>query len=66
MTVGIVMLVHTALHRAEQVCASLDRRGVSGCDPCGSETYRRKAYRAFEDALSDDPLIRFSKRHRCE
>ncbi|WP_050928955.1 beta-1,6-N-acetylglucosaminyltransferase [Aestuariivita boseongensis] len=65
MTVGIVMLVHTALHRAEQVARHWT---AAGCPVVihVDLNVSRKAYRAFEDALSDDPLIRFSKRHRCE
>ncbi len=65
MTVGIVMLVHTALHRAEQVARHWT---AAGCPVVIHVDLNvpRKTYRAFEDALSDDPLIRFSKRHRCE
>lgn len=65
MTVGIVMLVHTALHRAEQVARHWT---AAGCPVVihVDQNVSRKAYRAFEDALSGDPLIRFSKRHRCE
>lgn len=65
MTVGIVMLVHTALHRAEQVARHWT---ASGC-PVVIHVDRkvpRAVYRAFEQALSDDPDILFCKRHRCE
>ena len=65
MTVGIVMLVHTALHRAEQVARHWT---AAGCPVVIHVDLNvpRKTYRAFEDKLSDDPLIRFSKRHKCE
>ena len=59
------MLVHTALHRAEQVARHWT---AAGCPVVIHVDLNvpRKSFRAFEDALSDDPLIRFSKRHRCE
>ena len=65
MTVGIVMLVHNALDRAEQVA----RHWTAGGCPVVIHVDRnvsRSSYRAFSQALSDDPDIRFSKRHRCE
>lgn len=65
MTVGIVMLVHTALDRAEQVARHWT---ASGC-PVVMHVDRnvpRKTFKQFERALSDDPLIRFCRRHRCE
>lgn len=65
MTVGIVMLVHTALHRAEQVARHWT---AAGCPVVihVDLNVSRKTFRAFEDRMSDDPLIRFSKRHKCE
>ncbi|MFC4669363.1 beta-1,6-N-acetylglucosaminyltransferase [Seohaeicola nanhaiensis] len=65
MTVGIVMLVHTALDRAEQVARHWT---ASGC-PVVIHVDRkvpRRTHRAFVASLTDDPLIRFSRRHRCE
>ena len=65
MTVGIVMLVHTALDRAEQVA----RHWTSAGCPVVVHVDRnvpRATYRAFHNALSNDPLVKFSKRHRCE
>lgn len=65
MTVGIVMLVHTALNRAEQVARHWTG---SGC-PVVIHVDRnvpRATFKAFEHALSDDPLIKFCVRHRCE
>ncbi|MCG7623838.1 beta-1,6-N-acetylglucosaminyltransferase [Epibacterium sp. Ofav1-8] len=64
-TVGIVMLVHTALERAEQVARHWT---AAGC-PVVLHVDRnvpRKTFQAFRGALADDPLIRFSRRHRCE
>ena len=65
MTVGIVMLVHNALHRAEEVA----RHWTAGGCPVVihvDRNVKRATFRAFRDSLSGDPLIRFSKRHRCE
>ncbi|QFS84540.1 Core-2/I-Branching enzyme [Roseivivax sp. THAF40] len=65
MSVGIVMLVHTALGRTKQVARHWTNAGcplVIHVDKKVSDT----AYRDLVEALSDEPLIRFSKRHRCE
>jgi Family of unknown function (DUF5927)/Core-2/I-Branching enzyme len=64
-TVGIVMLVHTALDRAEQVARHWT---AAGCPVVlhVDKNVPRAAYRAFEKILSFDPLVRFSKRHKCE
>ena len=63
--VGIVMLVHTALHRAEQVARHWT---ASGCPVVihVDRNVSRKVYRDFERRLSDEPMVRFSHRHRCE
>ena len=65
MTVGIVMLVHTALDRAEQVARHWT---ASGCPVVihVDRKVRRRTHSAFVASLADDPLIRFSRRHRCE
>lgn len=65
MTVGVVMLVHTALDRAEQVARHWT---ASGCPVVlhVDKNVPRKAHNAFVAACSDNPLILFSKRHRCE
>ncbi|SIS54315.1 Core-2/I-Branching enzyme [Roseivivax lentus] len=65
MSVGIVMLVHTALGRAVQVARHWAR---AGC-PIVIHVDKKvptQAFEAFREQLIDDPLIRFSKRHRCE
>lgn len=65
MTVGIVMLVHTALGRAEQVARHWSEAGcpvVIHVD----KSVPRKTYSTFVAALSDLPQVRFCKRHRCE
>jgi len=65
MTVGIVMLVHTALGRAEQVARHWTEAGcpvVIHVD----KSVPRKTYTAFVKSLSDLPRIRFCQRHRCE
>lgn len=65
MSVGIVMLVHTALGRAEQVARHWSVAGcpvvihVDGAVP-------RKTYNRFVKALEDVPTVRFCQRHTCE
>ena len=65
MTVGIVMLVHTALDRAEQVARHWT---AAGCPVVVhvDKKVPRSTYKSFEQSLTNDPLIRFCKRHRCE
>ncbi|WP_037314636.1 beta-1,6-N-acetylglucosaminyltransferase [Ruegeria halocynthiae] len=62
---GIVMLVHTALHRAEQVARHWT---ASGCPVVihVDQKITNQVYSKFVSACSDDPLIRFSDRHVCE
>jgi len=64
-SVGIVMLVHTALGRAEQVARHW---AAAGCPIVihADANVPRKSYKAFIEALSDLPDIKFCKRHRCE
>ncbi|WP_121061027.1 beta-1,6-N-acetylglucosaminyltransferase [Chachezhania antarctica] len=65
MTVGIIMLVHTDFERAEQVARHWTK---SGC-PVVIHVDRKSPtaeYDRFSMALNADPLVRFSKRHRCE
>lgn len=65
MSVGIVMLVHTALDRAEQAA----RHWASGGCPVVIHVDKivdRKTYNAFVASLSDVPSVEFSARHRCE
>jgi hypothetical protein len=64
-SVGILMLVHTALGRAEQVARHW---ATSGC-PVVIHVDRkvdRDTYRTFVSAMSDVPHITFCKRHYCE
>ncbi|HBS48833.1 MAG TPA: glycosyl transferase [Rhodobacteraceae bacterium] len=65
MTVGIVMLVHTALNRAEQVARHWT---ASGCPVVihVDGNVANRTFRAFRETLSDDQRILFSRRHRCE
>ncbi len=65
MSVGIIMLVHTAFDRAEQVARHWS---AAGCPIVvhADKNVVPSAYNAFVDALSDMPNVRFSKRHRCE
>ncbi|WP_101066867.1 DUF5927 domain-containing protein [Roseovarius salinarum] len=65
MSVGIVMLVHTAFGRAEQV---IRHWAASDC-PVVIHVDRRvpaKTYNGFVKRLSDLPDVAFCARHRCE
>jgi hypothetical protein len=65
MSLGIVMLVHTALDRAEQVARHW---AASGC-PLVIHVDRAvpdDTCNTFVEALSDVPQVRFAPRHRCE
>ncbi len=65
MSVGIVMLVHTAFDRAEQVARHWAAAGcplvIHADRNVPSETYAR-----FKQALSDLEHVKFARRHRCE
>ena len=65
MSVGIIMLVHTALDRAEQVARHW---AAAGCPVVihADTNVSTKRYRKFVKALSDVEHIQFSRRHRCE
>lgn len=64
-SVGIIMLVHTALDRAAEVARHWT---ASGCPVVlhVDKNVDGKTYKAFRQSLSQDPLIQFCKRHRCE
>ena len=65
MTVGIVMLVHTALDRAEEVI----RHWVAGGCPVVVHVDKpvdKRTYDGFVAALADLNMVKFSARHRCE
>ena len=64
-TLGIVMLVHTALGRAEQIARHW---AAAGC-PVVIHVDRKvssKIVSKFQSNLDDQPLVSFSKRFRCE
>lgn len=64
-TVGIVMLVHTALDRAEQVA----RVWVAGGCPVVihvDKSVNKATFDRFKAGMSDLPDVLFSPRHRCE
>lgn len=65
MSVGIVMLVHNALGRAEEVARHW---AASGCPVIlhVDKSVPAQIYDRFERALKDLPEVRFSKRFRCE
>ncbi len=65
MSVGVIMLVHTALDRAEQAV----RHWVDGGCPVVVHVDRKvgpKQYGSFVDALSDLETVQFSRRHTCD
>ncbi len=65
MNVGIIMLVHTAFDRAEQVARHWS---AAGCPVVFhvDKNVKDDVYNAFVKSLSDLQDIRFVKRHRCE
>lgn len=65
MTVGIVMLVHTALGRAEQVARHWS---AAGCPVVihVDKGVPRRTYDAFVSALADLKDVSFCARYRCE
>ena len=65
MSVGVVMLVHTALGRAEQV---VRHWSAAGCPVVihVDKSVPRKVYGGFVRALDDVPDVQFSTRYRCE
>ena len=65
MSVGVIMLVHTALDRAEQIA----RHWVKNGCPVVIHVDKQVAsdvYSEFKSNLSDLDEVRFCKRHRCE
>ncbi len=65
MSVGIVMLVHEALDRAEQVARHWSSYGCPVVIHVDKQV-KGKRYETFVKSMSRLPNIRFSKRHRCE
>ncbi|OAN67749.1 glycosyl transferase [Sulfitobacter sp. EhC04] len=65
MTVGIVMLVHTALGRAEQVARHWS---AAGCPVVihVDKGVPRRTYDAFVNAMADRKDVSFCARYRCE
>ena len=65
MSVGIAMLVHTALDRVEQVARHW---AAAGCPVALHVDLNvpKDAYDWLETTLADNPMIRFCKRHQCE
>lgn len=65
MTVGVAMLVHEALGRAEQVVRHWTAAGCPVVLHVDSNV-PPTCYAAFRTALADDPLVRFCARRHCE
>ncbi|MTH99931.1 beta-1,6-N-acetylglucosaminyltransferase [Roseibium sp. RKSG952] len=64
-TLGIVMLVHTALDRAEQVARHWTAAGCPVVIHVDRKVHE-ETFTNFVSSCSDDPLILFSERHICE
>ena len=65
MSLGVIMLVHTALDRAAQVARHFAESGCKLAIHCDRAT-PAAAFAAFKASLSDLPDIRFVRRRRCE
>lgn len=65
MSLGVVMLVHTAFQRAEQVARHWAQAGCPVVIHVDSNVNRR-TYNDLVTSLSDLPHVVFSKRYRCE
>ncbi|MEM6480249.1 MAG: beta-1,6-N-acetylglucosaminyltransferase [Pseudomonadota bacterium] len=65
MSVGILMLVHTAFDRAEQVARHWSN---AGCPIVihADKNVPKPVFDAFKKAVADLSNVRFCKRHRCE
>lgn len=65
MTVGFIMLCHTALDRAAQVARHWAEQGCPVIIHLDRRVGRRPLQR-MKAALKDVPVVRFSRRHACE
>ncbi len=65
MSVGILMLVHTAFDRAEQVARHWTKYGCPVVIHVDASV-KPKAHKKFVKALEDVADVRFCKRHKCE
>ncbi|ASP19512.1 core-2/I-branching enzyme [Antarctobacter heliothermus] len=65
MSVGVILLVHTAFDRAEQVARHWSQGGCPVVIHVDAKVPKDR-FRAFQQALADLPAVLFSKRHRCE
>ena len=65
MSVGILMLVHTAFHRAEQVARHWNKYGCPVVIHVDA-TVKQKQFKKFVKSLEDLPDVKFCKRHKCE
>ncbi len=65
MSLGVIMLVHTALGRAEQVARHWAMKGCPVVIHVDSKV-DRATFKAFKSAISDVETVKFSKRYACE
>ncbi len=65
MSLGVIMLVHTAFERAEQVLRHWNAAGCPVVVHVDAKVDRRQ-YDDFRERLSDLVTVSFSKRFRCE
>lgn len=65
MSFGVVMLVHTALHRAAQVARHW---AVAGCPVVihVDKSVKAEKFESLADSLSDLNHVVFCERHHCE
>ncbi|SNS75778.1 beta-1,6-N-acetylglucosaminyltransferase [Antarctobacter heliothermus] len=65
MSVGVILLVHTAFDRAEQVARHWAQGGRPVVIHVDAKVPKDR-FRTFQQALADLPDVLFSRRHRCE
>lgn len=65
MSVGVILLVHTAFDRAEQVARHWAQGGCPVVIHVDSKVPKDR-FQTFRQALADLPDVLFCKRHRCE
>ena len=65
MSLGVILLCHTALDRAEQVARHWSKAGCPLVIHVDRKVDKAR-FEAFRAALADLPDVRFCKRHRCE
>lgn len=65
MSLGVIMLIHTGFDRAAEMVGHWTQAGCPVVIHIDKKSPARHA-RAFQTRLADNPLVRFSRRHRCD